>query len=218
MICKTCSACCTEKPLSGFFRHGKSDDGHSPRCKVCTKSDMEGRKFWNWTVLERGEDGKAFKSRYLCECMCGERRLVYKTHLVRGNSKSCGCLFVGPKSSLWGGCGEISGTYWDSLWRNAVGEKVKRKSRKDLLFTITIEYCWQLFVDQGRRCSLSGEELVFGKNQTASLDRVDSLVGYTPGNVQWVHKDVNMMKNVFSQARFLEVCEKVCRKNQVCDI
>lgn len=47
---------------------------------------------------------------------------------------------------------------------------------------------------------------------TASLDRIDSSRGYVEGNVQWVHKDVNFMKQALSQERFVELCTLVAEK------
>jgi len=82
-----------------------------------------------------------------------------------------------------------------------------------LPFSITIEYAWDLFLKQNRKCAMSGMEINFaatGKDKfTASLDRIDSNEGYVDGNVQWVHKDINWMKNTFSQQHFVDMCKKV---------
>ena len=75
---------------------------------------------------------------------------------------------------------------------------------------------WELFEAQDKRCALSGVPLKFSTNirdqrgtQTASLDRIDSSKGYVLGNVQWVHKKVNIMKNVMPEVELLEWCERV---------
>jgi hypothetical protein len=44
---------------------------------------------------------------------------------------------------------------------------------------------------------------------TSSLDRKDSSIGYTKDNIRWVLKDINMMKQQFSEDRFLELCHQV---------
>jgi hypothetical protein len=44
---------------------------------------------------------------------------------------------------------------------------------------------------------------------TASLDRIDSKVGYTKNNVQWVHKDVNNAKQDFEEDYFFNMCREV---------
>ena len=61
-------------------------------------------------------------------------------------------------------------------------------------------------------CALSGVKLIMptSKNKaTASLDRIDSTKDYTLDNVQWVHKDINRMKNVYTQEYFIEMCKRV---------
>ena len=45
-----------------------------------------------------------------------------------------------------------------------------------------------------------------------SLDRVDSSKGYIEGNVQWVHKMVNMSKQQYTQEEFIEMCTAVVNK------
>ena len=48
--------------------------------------------------------------------------------------------------------------------------------------------------------------------QTASLDRIDSHKGYVVGNTQWVHTMVNMCKNKYAHAKFVEMCQAVADK------
>lgn len=43
----------------------------------------------------------------------------------------------------------------------------------------------------------------------ASLDRIDHLIGYEPGNVRWVAQPVNIGKNTQSDTEFLEFCHAV---------
>jgi hypothetical protein len=160
------------------------------------------------------------RSVWLFRCVCGKeiektRREI--TNLSSKNPKSCGCvlwLSVGNKHGLWKGVGEISKTYFNHI------EKDARK--RNLQLDITCEYIWDLFVKQNRKCALSGEELKFGtyakikkrpeREQTASLDRIDSSKGYVMGNVQWVHKRVNFMKQQTNQDEFISWCKKIAFK------
>ena len=117
----------------------------------------------------------------------------------------------GSKSRLWQGHGELSLNYWRSILRGA--------RLRELEVTITINDAWALFERQGGRCALSGVGLVMhvpakrvtrgAPSATASLDRIDSTCGYNPGNVQWVHKHVNIMKRDHSDLDFIEWCRKV---------
>lgn len=52
--------------------------------------DLTGQKFNNWTVLSVYD--KSSNTSFLCKCDCGNERVVRGSHLVRGESKSCGCL------------------------------------------------------------------------------------------------------------------------------
>lgn len=90
---------------------------------------------------------------------------------------------------------------------------------------MTTENLWSLFIKQNRRCALSNLPITLskGKNKpmqtnnrnldysgwTASLDRIDSSKGYEEGNVQWVHRNVNIMKNSYSTEYFIDLCRRI---------
>lgn len=52
-----------------------------------------GQLFGRWTVIELISSGRS-GSKWLCRCACGNERVRYIASLVRGISKSCGCLTV----------------------------------------------------------------------------------------------------------------------------
>ena len=100
----------------------------------------------------------------------------------------------------------MSGDHWGKIQRRA--------KNRGLEFTITIEEAWDLFQAQEGRCALSGAPIKFARSQksgvqTASLDRRDSTKGYVTGNIQWVHKIVNMMKNTLTDEEFIEWCKTI---------
>ena len=93
----------------------------------------------------------------------------------------------------------------------------ERRARKlKLDFDLDAEFLWKLYEEQNRKCALSGVPISFSKvnrqraQATISLDRIDSNKGYTRGNVQWVHKNVNLMKMYLKQDIFIEFCRKIC--------
>lgn len=60
-------------------------------CKKCIEIDeMIGKKFGKLTVLERVENNKNREKRYLCECECGNRKIITKNNLLHNHTKSCG--------------------------------------------------------------------------------------------------------------------------------
>ncbi len=164
--------------------------------------NLTGKKINKWTVIERGPNSRTGgNARWWCECACGRRRLVQSDTLR--NNKSRSCMNCRRRSAH----GDIMGEYWSSLKHHAKARNVP--------ITLTIQDFWELFLDQDKRCALTGLELCFAPStkqkseQTASLDRIDSDKGYIPGNVQWVHKDINRMKSTLLQERFLELCNLV---------
>lgn len=56
-----------------------------------------GDVFFGWTALESSEEGR---QRILCRCACGTERHVAVGNLLKGNTRSCGCLRAGKARRL----------------------------------------------------------------------------------------------------------------------
>lgn len=182
--------------------------------------DLTGQKFNMLAVISLVKTTRSGKhKKWLCKCDCGNEKAILQSHLVRGNSRSCGCLHsrTGEQHPNFKGHGEIHQRFFHQLEVNAAG-----RNRTPIPFGITIEYIWELFLKQDRKCALSGMPLSFPKKadgpRTASLDRIDSSKGYVPGNIQWVHKDVNWMKGSFAQEYFVNICKKIANTTDKCEI
>ena len=97
----------------------------------------------------------------------------------------------------------------------SVFNKVKLSAAiRDIPFNVSLQYVGDLFEKQKGYCALTGQKLTLKKTlkdttATASLDRKDSSKGYIQGNLQWVHKDVNRMKNNLKEETFVDLCKKV---------
>jgi len=139
-----------------------------------------------------------------CVCDCGCEKIVRSTELINGDTKSCGCLkHVGP----FKGYGDIPKSVYTSIKNWSAGSR-------NIPFDISIEYLWELFLFQNRKCAYTGSPLKFGKSRndadkTASLDRIDSSKGYIKGNVVWCHKRVNVLKMNLSLSDFYNFCKLV---------
>lgn len=180
------------------------------------KINAIGHKYGKLTVMYEHSTTRNGHIRYTCQCECGNTKNVLLTHLRQGNTKSCGCdIPKGKTHHQWNGVGEISGQFWCShIVRSANGDKGRRTP---IELSISKEYVWDLFLKQDRKCKLSGLPLHFPKTSkgsyTASLDRIDSSLGYIEGNVQWVHKDINMMKNKYENSYFINICKLISNNN-----
>jgi hypothetical protein len=74
--------------------------------------------------------------------------------------------------------------------------------------------------DQGCKCALTGWDITFPATghpdqSAASIDRIDSSLSYTRGNVQIVERRVNMMKGKYTQDEFIAVCCAVASNQEV---
>ena len=173
--------------------------------------DLTGQRFGHQVVvrmerLPRGEWAA------VCKCDCGSDERVVRRHaLIRNMSTSCGCRrdqyakLRGRNSANYTGYCGLPGKFW---------KKLVRRARRYGKLKLTIKAAWELFEEQERRCALTGLPITFGRAEhpeetTASLDRIDSSKGYEPGNVQWVHKDVNLMKGSLSVEDLLHYCQLI---------
>jgi hypothetical protein len=85
-------------------------------------------------------------------------------------------------------------------------ERVNKQAKKSryLEFNVTVEYLLQLWMKQNGKCAIENIPLSIETHSItiASLDRINSDVGYVEGNVQWVTKRVNIAKSNLSDADF----------------
>ena len=63
-------------------------------CETSRLHDLTGRRFGRLLVIDRAENGNGHGARWNCRCDCGNKTVVYATHLERGKIQSCGCKRV----------------------------------------------------------------------------------------------------------------------------
>jgi hypothetical protein len=160
--------------------------------------NLAGEKCGKWEVLYRDEERQK-GTFWVCRCACGLEKSVNAYCLKKGGScKSC---------AYWEGVGEISKDCFSGIVRSA--------KKRSLDFDLTMEFLWDLFLKQERLCALTKVPLIFCRNRrkfpppTASLDRIDSNLGYVKENVQWIHKTIQQMKWDYPQNEYINWCKLV---------
>lgn len=180
--------------------------GYCVDCYKIVKAEQQKRRrrrpYSSW-LTPIGKVRRQNKSYWTCLCKCGAIKEILASNLRW--TKSCGCYIadsVGSNNAAWRGCGDLSGQRWNGIRQSAISRGIE--------WDISVSQAWDLFVNQDGKCALSGLVLKFSApGANASLDRVDSNLGYSIGNVQWVHVELNRMKGSLLQAEFITWCERV---------
>ena len=149
--------------------------------------------------------------KYIKNCStCGKEqtygRLDHFKAAVMGDWKCKSCS--NHTNNFKGRLGPMPFTWFD----------VKRKGglSRNLAWDLEAQDILDMYYSQDCKCALTGWSIGWaekGLTATASIDRIDSSEGYLKGNVQLLHKDVNMAKQQYSQEYFIEMCLDVALSN-----
>lgn len=149
------------------------------------------------------------------ECLSCTKRYHVAADSLRKNTLGCAdCARVnapkGNKSIYWRGGRHISSIFLSNVKRGA--------RKRNIECHVTLEDLDALWEKQNGRCAYTNRELILGHECTASLDRIDSSIGYQTGNIQFLHKDVNVSKWAMSEDDFFGMIREIYefRSNNVC--
>lgn len=94
---------------------------------------------------------------------------------------------------------------------------VNRNREKGKELSVTIDDLIEQWNLQNGICEFTGIKLILSSYTkieksniySASLDRIDSNIGYTKENIRWVSRAINFMKNSMSDDETWEVCKLI---------
>lgn len=138
-----------------------------------------------------------FKGKWICK-ICGFQWIARMADRAKGKGcRKCkydnmykGGKYISGQELNWYKCGAI---------------------KRGIVFEINIEYIEHVLEQQDFKCNISGVPIAFQGRAfdvatniagTASIDRIDSKRGYSKGNIQIIHKFLNMAKGSLDDARF----------------
>ena len=182
--------------------------GKTTQCKKCSaRSRLNrieiGTHIKHWTIL----DGPIYKNHiayYKVKCDCGKELLKLPVEILYPD-RDFQCASCAQKENKRdymianGMIGELTLTQYTKLKASA--------EKRHIEFSISMEYLWNLYLSQNRKCNITGDDLP--DIRKASLDRIDSNLGYIEGNVQWVTCRANISKHTMSMYELYEFCKKV---------
>jgi hypothetical protein len=168
--------------------------------------DETGNKYGKLLVLKREENSKFGTTRWLCQCDCGNIKIILGESLRKGATKSCGCISGGRKRS---GLSPLKRLY----------SSVKIGAQKrNLKFSISFDNFCLL---AKKSCFYCGKEPYIehfayhrtryskGKSFDESglfngIDRLNNSLGYEKENCVSCCKICNSMKSDLSLEKFYE--------------
>jgi hypothetical protein len=156
------------------------------------------------------EDGRFYK-----ECpSCGEEQSYLRKNYAEESfklEKLCKkCSNKIPENNSHKG-------YYKNVLRKSFAHKYKTNALiRRIDWNVSFDYLAELLIEQDFKCALTDFDIhAMEVNSPASLDRIDSSIGYVEGNLQWVTSKVNMMKQQYSQEDFIQVCIAVSNKHKL---
>ena len=144
--------------------------------------NLVGKVFSRLTVVSL-EKIPGARPKWICRCECGAEKKVNTSHLVKGTTRSCGCLMLGTKNAEKHGRSRVP-EYgpWYSMKRRCYDEK---SINYEIYGGRGITVCdrWLNSIenfceDMGPRPSLDH-----------SIDRINNDGNYEPGNCHWATRE-----------------------------
>lgn len=143
--------------------------------------------FGNYKIISNAEN-KHGHVRYVCECICGNIKIVNKSDLLRGHSKSCGCLSANLSKSRFTTHGMRQHKIY-KVWQN-MKNRCSNTNVKDYPYYgargITVCERWlnsfeNFYEDMG--------DIPF---KGAEIDRINNDGNYCKDNCHWITHSKNM--------------------------
>lgn len=189
---------------------GRNNKG-TRSCGCIKNPDIVGHVFGKLLVVSKCKFDRV--QYWRCKCHCGGEISATGTKLKNGHTQTCGhCKknIIITHNPEWLGGKFIPDSF--------VLRIINSAKTRDIEYNLTVIFLENLFLKQKGKCALTGELLTFPQNSrdtfTASLDRIDSSKDYTKDNVQWVHKDVNILKMDNADEELINWSEKIVEHNK----
>lgn len=174
----------------------------------------KGRKLGNCTCDNCGVEFSKPQSEIIRNQKLGRKNFCSRTCVGKNNVKNLG---DGNKRY---DITQHSGNRNDNLTKFRY--HFRNISKRDKELNISIEYLKEIWEKQEGVCPYLGIKLninTYGKIKkdpvtSASLDRIDSSKGYIKGNIQWISRSMNYLKNDMTNQQVLEVIELIYKQRK----
>lgn len=145
--------------------------------------DLTGKKFGELTVIERAANNNN-KTMWLCQCSCGNKKIVWGESIKKGSVVSCGC--IGKKHRLESRTTHgMSHTKLDNMYYNM---KMRCYNKNDDFYkdygARGIKICDEWLNDRTKFFEWAKNN---GYSKSLTIDRINVNGNYEPSNCRFVN-------------------------------
>lgn len=169
--------CGNEKIANGaYLRRGTNS------CGCMRRDDLSGKRFGMLTVVQHDKSYSGKNTKWICKCDCGKTVSVFRTALIVGRTKSCGCYNISrtiERQTKHGKCNTRLYRCWSDMKQRCTNKNFKEYANYG---GRGINVC-----NEWKNSFINFENwaMTHGYSDGLSIDRIDIDRDYCPENCRW---------------------------------
>jgi len=195
-VTRTCYACGETKPIIHFKKASKNKHGYAYECLECSRA--RARKYVREHAEERNRNRR---EKYKNDKEWCEKEQKRNREYARNKREQIKRKYNQQNP-------------YERAYKSVESRNKYKNPRTPKEFDISLEYVLKIAEKQQHKCALTGITLEHKRTSEKhhdaflpSLDRINSDLGYIPGNVQWTTIWANRAKQNFTDQFFHEICQ-----------